>query len=145
MAFIIVTKNGEKTFDGKEVVNISSKDGYDYKLDLGFDFLLTIQYDKTLNKCILLNTFDNPKFLFKGVPMGAKIEIDSICKIMVANSDEFITIKMLRAYLVHWVLYLEHYHPEQTPNHGFTIHLVVIQILRVKYRMIYLRVYRGAL
>ena len=44
MGFSIISKAGEKTFLDKEVVNISSRDGYDYKLDVDFDFMLTIQY-----------------------------------------------------------------------------------------------------
>ena len=38
MGFSIISKAGEKTFLDKEVVNISSRDGYDYKLDVDFDF-----------------------------------------------------------------------------------------------------------
>ena len=95
MAFSIITKYGEKTVQNREVVNISSKAGSDIVMNLGFDYLLTIQYDKTLNRCTILNPFNNPNFLFKGVPMGAKIDVTNVCKIMVANSDEFIGIKVL--------------------------------------------------
>ena len=94
MTFSIITKYGEKVFSDKEVVNISSKDGCDYKLPLPFNFLLTVQYDKGLNRCTILNPFNNPNFLFKGAPMGAKIDVTNVCKIMVANSDEFIGIKV---------------------------------------------------
>ena len=59
MAFTITTKHGEKTFADKELVNISSQDGADIKLDLGFDFLLTIQFDPRANKCSVLNQFNN--------------------------------------------------------------------------------------
>ena len=95
MAFTIITKNNEKTFTDKELVNISSKEGFDYKLDVNFDCMLTIQYDSKSNKCTLLNQFNNQNFLFKGKPIPAKLEIDKICKIMVENSDEFITIKTI--------------------------------------------------
>lgn len=95
MAFTIVTKNGEKTFADKELVNISSKDGADYQVDFGFPFLLTVQFDIQTNKCVLLNQFNNQKFLFKGKPIPAKLDIDKVCKIMVDGSDEFITIKVI--------------------------------------------------
>lgn len=95
MAFSITTKNGEKVFTDKEVVNISSKEGCDYLLNLGFGFLLTVQYDKSLNRCTILNPFNSQKFLFKGAPMGAKVDVTNLCKIMVADSDEFITVKVL--------------------------------------------------
>ncbi len=95
MAFIISSKNNEKTFADKELVNISSKDGFDFKLDVGFNFMLAVQYDSKTNKCVLLNQFGSKKFLFKGKPIPASLEIDKICKIMVDGSDEFITIKVL--------------------------------------------------
>ncbi|MCQ2739410.1 MAG: hypothetical protein MJ237_04195 [bacterium] len=95
MAFTIITKNNEKTFTDKELVNISSHESADYRLDLGFSYLLTVQYDVRTNTCILLNQFNNEKFLFKGKALPAKLEIDKVCKIMINNSDEFITIKVI--------------------------------------------------
>ena len=95
MAFTIVTKYGEKTFADKELVNISSRQGADVQLNLGFDFLLTVQCDINTNKCTLLNQFNNKNFLFKGMTLPAKLDIEKVCKIMVANSDEFITIKVI--------------------------------------------------
>ncbi|MBR1776019.1 hypothetical protein IJ750_02965 [bacterium] len=95
MAFTIITKSGEKTFADKELVNISSKAGADYQIDFGFPFLLTVQFDMQTNKCILLNQFNNQKFLFKGKPIPAKLDIDKVCKIMVDGSDEYITIKVI--------------------------------------------------
>ena len=94
MAFTVSTKHGEKTFADKELVNIGSKMGADVILNLGFDFLLTIQYDPKTNRCTILNQFNNPKFLFKGKPVPARMEIDRICKIMVDGSDEFISVKV---------------------------------------------------
>ena len=95
MAFTIVTKYGEKTFADKELVNISSKQGADITLDLGFDFLLTVQFDPRANKCAVLNQFNNSRFLFKGKPLPPKFDIDRVCKIMVDGSDEFISIKVI--------------------------------------------------
>ncbi len=95
MAFTITTKNGEKTFANKELVNISSREGSDLTLSLGFDFLLTIQYDSKTNKCAILNQFNNSRFLFKGKPLPPKLDIDRVCKIMVEGSDEFISVKVI--------------------------------------------------
>ena len=97
MAFTIITKQGEKTFADKELVNISSKSGADVQVDFGFPFLLTVQYDIQTNKCVLLNQFNNTKFLFKGKPIPAKLDIDKVCKIMVDGSDDFITVKIIGA------------------------------------------------
>ena len=95
MAFTIVTKYGEKTFADKELVNISSKAGADVQMSIGFDFLLTVQYDIRTNKCVLLNQFNNQRFLFKGRPIPARLDIEKVCKVMVDGSDDFITIKVI--------------------------------------------------
>lgn len=95
MAFSISTKNNEKTFNDKELINIGSKAGCDVLLNLGFDFLLTVQYDAQSGRCIVLNQFNNPKFLFKGKALPPQLEIDKVCKIMVDGSDNFIMIKLV--------------------------------------------------
>ncbi len=94
MTFTITTKNDEKTFADKELVNISSRDGYDYKIDLGFDFMLAVEYNRDSNRYTLLNQFNCTEFLFKGQPLPQRLEIERMCKIMVKNSDEFISIKV---------------------------------------------------
>ena len=96
MPLIISTKYGEKVFEDKDVISISSKPGSDIVLNFGFDFLLTIQYDKITNTASVLNPFNNPNFMFKGMPIGAKVDVTNICKIMVSNSDEFITVKVVQ-------------------------------------------------
>ncbi|MBR1424272.1 hypothetical protein IJ579_01765 [bacterium] len=95
MAFTISSKNNEKTFADKELINISSKDGFDFKVNVDFNFMLAVQYDSKTNRCVLLNQFGNKRFLFKGKPLPASLEIDKVCKIMIEGSDEFITIKVL--------------------------------------------------
>ena len=94
MTFTIITKNDEKTFADKELVIISSREGYDYKIDLGFDFMLTVEHNCDTNKYALLNQFNCQEFLFKGQPLPQRLEIDRVCKIMVKNSDEFLSIKV---------------------------------------------------
>lgn len=94
MTFTIITKNGERSFANKELVNISSKDGYDFKADFGFDYLITIEYNKTTGKYSVLNQFNCTKFLFKGQPIPQKLEIEKMCKFMVADSDNFLTIRV---------------------------------------------------
>ena len=95
MAFSLITKNGEKTFNDKELVNICSKDGFDVKLDVNFDCMLAVQYDVKTNKCTVLNQFNNEKFLFKGKQLPARLEVDKVCKIMIDGTDEFLTVKVL--------------------------------------------------
>lgn len=95
MAFTITTKNGEKTYADKEFVNIGSNINSDIQMNLGFEFLLTVQYNSKTNTCSIINQFNDSHFLFKGQPVPAKLDIDKICKIMIANSDEFISIKII--------------------------------------------------
>lgn len=93
MAITISSKNNEKTFN-QEIINIGSNPNCDYTLNTGSDFVLTLQYDSKLKKCTVLNTFNNQNILFKGQPIGQKIEVEKIAKLMFLNSDEFISIKI---------------------------------------------------
>lgn len=97
MTFTIITKHGEKTFADKELVNISSKEGADCHINFGFDYMLTVEFNKSTGKYSLLNPFNCQKFLFKGQPLPQRLELDKMCKIMIKDSDEFISIKVLAA------------------------------------------------
>jgi len=95
MAVIISSINQEKVFSGKELINIGSNPSCDFVLNVGFDLLLTIQYNSFENKCSIVNTFSSEKILFKGQPLGQKIDVDNVCKLMIAGSDEFISVKII--------------------------------------------------
>lgn len=95
MTFTIITKNGEQTFANKELVTISSKTGGDFVMNFGFDFMLTIEFNKDTGKYSVLNQFNCPNFSFKGHPLPQRLEIDKMCKLMIKDSDEFISIKVL--------------------------------------------------
>ncbi len=94
MTIVVSSSKLEKVFDEKDVINIGTNPNCDFHLDLDFDVLLTLQYDKDENKCVLMNTFHNERVLFKGKPIK-KVEIGNICKIMFADSPEFINIKII--------------------------------------------------
>lgn len=96
MQVIISSKNNEKTFFDKEIINIGSKPDCDFVINSipGNDLILTLQCDKRSNKCVLLNNFMNRNILFKGQPVGQKLEIEKLCKLVIANSDDFISIKI---------------------------------------------------
>ncbi len=93
MAITISSKTNEKTFN-QEIINIGSNPNCDYTLNTGSDFVLTLQYDSKSKKCTILNTFNNQNILFKGQPIGQKLEIDNIAKLMFADSEEFLSIKI---------------------------------------------------
>lgn len=93
MAIVISSKNNDKTFN-KELINIGSNPNCDYQINTGSDFVLTVQYDSKSNKCTVLNTFNNQNILFKGAPIGQKLEVEKLAKLMFADSDEFISIKI---------------------------------------------------
>lgn len=94
MTIVVSSSKSEKVFDEKDVINIGTNPNCDFQLDLDFDVLLTLQYDKDENKCVLMNTFHNERVLFKGKPIK-KVEIGNICKLMFADCEEFINIKIL--------------------------------------------------
>lgn len=95
MPIVISSKDKEKVFSEKEVINIGSSQDCDFFLNPGFDLLLTVQCNPAENKCTVVNTFSNEKVLFKGKPFGQKLEIENVCKLMLDGSDEFISIKKI--------------------------------------------------
>ena len=83
MAVIISSKNKEKTFTDKEIINIGSNSSCDFVIDIGTDFMLTIQLNQYQNKCMIVNNFQNENILFKGQPIGAMLEFENVCKLMI--------------------------------------------------------------
>ncbi|MCR5265584.1 MAG: hypothetical protein K6E29_03210 [Cyanobacteria bacterium RUI128] len=94
MIITLTSKNNEKTFSDKEIINIGSNPSCDFVVDMGTDLVLTLQCDSQNNKCVLLNTFNNQDILFKGKPLAQRIEIEKVCKLMSGVNEEFISIKI---------------------------------------------------
>ena len=94
MIITLISKNNEKTFTDKEIINIGSNPDCDFVVDIGSKLVLTLQCDNQNNKCSLLNTFNNQNILFKGKPLAQRTEIDKVCKLMSGLNDEFISIKI---------------------------------------------------
>ena len=94
MIITLTSKNNEKTFTDKEIINIGSNPSCDFVVDMGTDLVLTLQCDSQNNKGVLLNTFNNQEVLFKGKPLAQRIEIEKVCKLMSGVNDEFISIKI---------------------------------------------------
>lgn len=96
MKVTITSKNNEKAFNDSNVINIGSMPNCHFKINPGFDLLISLQ--KLDNgKWKIINNLKSDKVLFRGQPIGASIEIGSLCKLMLADSDEFISIKITAA------------------------------------------------
>ena len=93
MSIIISTSQGEKVFN-KDVINIGTNPGCDVVINPGYDILLTLQYNNAENKCVIMNTFQSDKVLFKGQPIK-RVEVKNVCKLMFADCDEFVSVKIL--------------------------------------------------
>ena len=91
MAIAVTTSNGEKFFN-KDVVNVGTNPNCDVILNLGYDIMLTLQMMG--GKCTITNNFQSDKVLFKGQPIK-RVEVASVCKLMFADSDEFVSVKIL--------------------------------------------------
>ncbi len=96
MPVIISSSKNEKHFQEKEVINIGTTDNCDFKLDLDFELILTLEYNPAENVCNLVNTFSNNRVLFKGQPVQ-KLRIDKVCKLLIDGTNEFISIKLAQA------------------------------------------------
>lgn len=96
MKVTITSKNNEKVFNDSSVINIGTAPNCNYKLDLDFDLIISLQKLDT-GKWQIVNNFKSDKVLFRGQPIGSAIEIASLCKLMIADTDEFISIKITAA------------------------------------------------
>ena len=96
MKVTITSKNSEKVFNDSNVINIGTAPNCNYKLDLGFDLVISLQKADN-GKWQIYNTSKSDKVLFRGQPIGNSIEIGSLCKLMIADTDEFISIKITAA------------------------------------------------
>lgn len=96
MNVTITSKNNEKVYSDSNVINIGTARNCDYKLDLNFDLIISLQKLET-GKWLIVNNFKSDKILFRGQPIGQTMEIGSLCKLMIADTDEFISIKITTA------------------------------------------------
>ena len=94
MSVTITSTNNEKTFENKAIITIGSNPEGDYVLNTNTDVVLMLQFDPQNNRYILFNKNNNPNILFKGQPIGQKAVITRHCKLSIANSNEFIAIKV---------------------------------------------------
>ena len=93
MNITIASKSNEKVFDDKSVINIGTAPNCNFKLNLDFDLILSLQ-KKDNGKWQIINNFRSDKVLFRGQPIGASLEIGSLCKLMIDGADEFVSIKI---------------------------------------------------
>ena len=94
MTIVISTSQGEKVFKNKDVINIGTNANCDVILKLNFDILLTLQYNAVENKCLIINTFQSDKVLFKGQPIK-RVEVRNVCKLMFGGTDEFVSVRLI--------------------------------------------------
>ena len=99
MSFTIITKNSKQTVENKNKIVISSQTGGDCLINSNFDIILTVEFIES-GKFAVYNNSPNDRLLFKGQPLPQKLEIEKMCKIMVKDSDDFITIKLFVSILV---------------------------------------------
>ena len=96
MKVTITSKNNEKVFNEASVINIGTAPGCHFKLDLDFDLIISLQKTDG-GKWQIVNNFKSDRVLFRGQPVGSVMPIGSLCKLMIADSDEFVSIKITAA------------------------------------------------
>jgi len=95
MDIMITSKNNEKFFVDKNVITLGTNDCCNFKLDLSFDALLSIRYDFATGSYFIFNTFSNPNILFCSQQLK-KLELGQFNRIAFKNSNEFLTIRVLK-------------------------------------------------
>lgn len=94
MQITITTSKKEQTFSGKDFITIGGNEQFDFYLDLGFEYMLTVEYDAANRRFTVLNNFKSEQILFKGKPLTNKLAFDKLCKLLIKDSNEFISIKL---------------------------------------------------
>ena len=94
MTLTISSSKQEKKFETKDFITIGTNPQCDFHIELDEDCMLTVHFDKTGTKCVVTNNFANNKILFKGQPLTERLVFDNVCKLLIANSDEFISMKL---------------------------------------------------
>ena len=64
-------------------------------MNVGYDILLTVQYNEGAGVCQVTNNFRNPNILFKGAVLQ-KVTTDNVCRLSLQNSEEFIEIRVVQ-------------------------------------------------
>lgn len=97
MKVTIASKNREKVFDDSNIINIGTAPNCQFKLPLDFDLVLSLQRTES-GKYRITNLSGSDRVFFRGQPMGNVLEIPAtLCKLMISDSDEFISIKVTSA------------------------------------------------
>ena len=93
MTVTITSKDNEKSFNDSNVINIGTLPNCHFKLNIPGEFIISLQRMDN-GKWQVVNNLKNSDVLFRGQPIGNSIIIGSLCKLMIANTDEFISIKI---------------------------------------------------
>ena len=94
MKVIISSKNNEQEFINTPVINIGTTQNCNFIINFPEDILISLQ-QKEDGKWQIVNNLKNDIVLFRGQPLNATITINTVCKLMLANSDDFISIKII--------------------------------------------------
>ena len=92
MALLIGSSTQKKIFN-KNLIIIGSTADCDFVVNIGKEKLI-VQYSEAKGKYILANKYENPNILFKGVNLRGAVLVDNALKLTVANSNEFIVLKV---------------------------------------------------
>lgn len=93
MALIVASKNNKRVFN-QEQITIGSDLNCDYVMSIGEKFLITLHYREEDQKCIIINSSGTKKFLYKNSPIGERASISSAVKFQIADSDDFLILKI---------------------------------------------------
>ena len=92
MPVIIATKNGERSFQDKNVITVGSQANCDVVVNVSVNFVLSVEVTNSGLKVV--NAFSTPQIRFRGQSMGESLTVERACKLMIAGTDEFVGIKL---------------------------------------------------
>lgn len=95
MSIVVNSQDKEKHFESKDIITIGTDTNCDFVVDMPFDFILTVKFNPVNEKYTIINNLNTNEILFKGESIGQFMEFESLCKLMLKGSEEFISIKII--------------------------------------------------
>lgn len=92
---ILIASSTQKKVLSKSLITIGSTPDCDFIVNIGKEKLL-IQYSVVRGKYVVVNKFNNPRILFKGVPVSGAVLLENAIKFDIDGSNDFIAIKVVK-------------------------------------------------
>jgi len=92
LSIIISSTNDKREYKNKPLINIGTNPKCDFFLNLKYDLIFTVQYNREKNIFQVINNYKNQNILYKDEVLQRVIIEKGICRITFKDTNEFIEI-----------------------------------------------------